>query len=317
MIILWCILGIIILSALGGVIYTWNLSGKIYTNLLVRETDDKWGRVCSFPEDKEYSEMYEQALSWKELYSDHMKPVSVVSDGLHLAGEYYDFGSDRAVIIIPGRTESCLYSCYFAEPYRKSGLNVLTIDNRAHGLSEGKYPALGFSEYRDLLAWGKMLNEDFSIRQVYLHGICIGASAALFALCDKNCPSYMAGMVADGMYTTFFDSFKAHMIEDHHPVFPVAHEIMLRIYMNTGAKPISDGPVKRIGDLDRPILFLHSREDTFSLPEKTESLYNMCKAKKSIHFFDKGAHSRIRYKNTDEYDQQIIGFMREGAERSN
>ncbi len=307
---------IVLLILLPGLIYTWNLAGKIYKNLLVRESADKWGRVCSFPEDEEYSSMYKTALSWGDEYREKMRPVSVVSDGLKLAGEYYDFGCDRAVIVIAGRTECCKYSCYFAEPYRVSSCNVLTIDNRAHGFSEGKYPALGFLEYRDILAWAKLLHDELHNKQVFLHGICIGASTALFALTSEDCPAYMAGMVADGMYATFYESFKEHMILDHHPVFPVAHEVMAQIRIHTGARPIKDGPIRRIGSLRKPILFLHSREDTFSLPEKAQVLYDLCGSPdKTLHFFDSGAHSRVRLKHTEEYDRAVMDFMNAFSQR--
>lgn len=306
---LW-ILVAVTAAVIGGFAYTWNLSGKIYRDLLVRETDEKWIRTCSFPDDAEYSKMYASALAWRDEHLNVMQEVSVENDGIHLAGEYYDLGADKAVIIIPGRTEGCYYSCYFAEPYRAAGYNVLTIDNRAHGLSGGKYPALGFSEYRDILAWAKLLTGRLGNRSVFLHGICIGASTALFALTDPHCPSYMSGMTADGMYTTFFESFKRHMKQDHHPIFPVGHEIMLHILINSGANVVTDGPIKRINRLDRPILFLHSREDTFSLPGKAEVLYNRCGSEnKRIHFFEKGAHSRIRYNNSSEYDKEIVSFL--------
>ena len=36
-----------------------------------------------------------------------------------LIGEYFDFGKDRCVIILPGRCESLMYSYYFAPPYEK------------------------------------------------------------------------------------------------------------------------------------------------------------------------------------------------------
>ncbi len=309
MIALWIVLGLLVLI-IPGLLYTWNLSGKIYTNLLVRETPEKWGRNCSFPEDEEYVKMYEQGLVWGETHKDRKRPVSVVSDGFHLYGEYFDFGAEKAVIIIPGRTEACPYSYFFAEPYRECGCNVLVIDNRAHGLSEGKYPSLGFSEYRDILQWGKLLHDELKNSQVFLHGICIGASTALFALTDQNCPDYMAGMVGDGMYTTFYESFKEHMRIDHHPIFPVGIEVMAQIYLHSKARPATDGPIKRIGRMKKPILFVHSREDGFSLPEKAQQLYDKCgSSAKKIRFFDHGAHSRVRINDPEGYDRAVMDFV--------
>ena len=286
------------------------MSGVLYTVLLVRRTPEKWGRECSIPEDREYFGMFEEGLAWDREYGDRKSAVTVMSDGLRLQGEYFDFGNDRAVIIVPGRMESCLYSYYFAEPYRASGYNVLVIDNRAHGLSEGKICSLGFKEYRDLLAWGRLLHDTLGCQTVLLHGICIGASASLFALTAPECPDYMAGMVADGMYMTFYESFKNHMREDHHPNFPFSLEVMAYIRIIGGANVVTDGPIRRIDQLRKPILFLYSQEDRFSLPEKAQILYDKCQAPKTIHWFANGAHSRIRVNDPEGYDRAIADFLK-------
>lgn len=295
--------------ALFFLLPTMLISGVIYTVLLIRTKPEKWNRSCSIPDDEEYVGMFREGLEWNEAWKQYKQPVSIVSDGLKLAGEYFDFGGKRAVIIVPGRMESCLYSYYFAEPYRQSGCNVLVIDNRAHGLSEGKVSSLGFREYRDLQAWSRLLSERFGNTQVVLHGICIGASASLFALTDKHCPDYLCGMVAEGMYTTFYQSFKNHMIEDHRPRFPFAAEVMLYIRLISRANVVTDGPGKRIRRLKKPILMIHSREDRFSLPEKAQQLFELCPAKKRLEWFDVGAHSRVRVNNPDRYDRVIREFL--------
>lgn len=304
--IIWIVAGALFFF---GILPTMIMSYVIYHVLLVRNKPEKWGRECSIPEDEEYRQMFDEGLEWNELYKDKKKEVEITSEGYKLVGEYFDFGASKAVIIIAGRMESLLYDYYFAEPYRKSGYNVLVIDNRAHGLSEGKHNSLGQKEYKDILAWGKLLHDTFGNRGVVLHGICIGSAAALFALTDKNCPDYMEAMVAEGMYTTFYESFKNHMIEDKHPLFPFALEVMLHIRIFSGVNVLTNGPIKRIDKLDRPILFLHSKMDTFSLPEKAEELFEKCSGKKKIVWYNRGAHSRIRANNKKEYDEAIESFL--------
>ncbi len=285
------------------------MSRVIYTVLLVRTKKEKWNRTCSLPDDEEYVRMYKEGLDWGEKHAACKQPVDVTSDGLHLAGEYFDFGGDKAVLIIAGRMEACPYSYYFAEPYRASGYNVLVIDNRAHGLSDGKRCSLGYKEYRDILAWADMLHTRFGNRQVVLHGICIGASTALFALTADTCPDYLCGMVADGMYVSFYESFRNHMVLDHRPLFPFLQFVMLHIRVLSGANVVTDGPLKRIGKLRKPILFLHSREDVFSVPEKAQVLYDACNCQKKLVWFDKGAHSRIRINDQPAYDAAVAAFL--------
>lgn len=304
--ILWILLIIIALT----LIPTMVVSSIIYSVLLRRQKPGKWARQMSMPEDEEYVRLYDQAMRWREEYLDNKRDVSIENDGLKLYGEYFDFGHDRAVIIIPGRMEACHYSCHYAEPYRVAGWNVLTIDGRAHGLSEGRTNSLGYKEYKDVLAWAKMLHEKEHNRIVVLHGICIGSSTALFAATDDSCPDYVAGIAADGMYQRFRDTFQNHLIQDHRPQFPCLSETMLLIRLFSHADVVHDGPIYRIGRMRKPILFLHSKEDVFSLPDKAEELYNKCPSKKKqILWFDHGGHSRLRIADQDAYDNAVISYF--------
>ena len=205
----------------------------LYVILLVRTRKSKWRRKCSLPKDKEITEMFYVGLDWAEKYSAGRREVDVYSGKYHLFGEYFDLGFDRAAIIIAGRTESLLYSYYFAEPYRRAGYNVLVIDNRSHGKSDGRLNSLGYNEHRDILRWAQMLHDDLGNKQVYLHGICIGASNALFALTADDCPDYMQGMTSEGMFTTFYESLYYHIKEAKQPVFPSMIEV--RGYLNYSA----------------------------------------------------------------------------------
>lgn len=282
----------------------------LYSVLLVRTKPEKWGRECSLPSDEEYRSMFDVGMEWNGRYRACAREVSVTSDGFRLAGEYFDFGGTTAVIIIPGRMESLLYSYYFAEPYRAAGCNVLVIDNRSHGLSEGRYCSLGYKEYRDLHAWSRLLAE-LGNEKVVLHGICIGSSAALFALTSPDRPACLAGMVADGMYPSFYESFKNHMIADGRPLFPLLYMVMLYIRIAGGANVVTDGPFRRLPSLTLPILFLHSREDLYSLPAEAEKLYAMCTADKQLVWFEHGAHSRLRVNDTERYDAAVKAFVEE------
>ncbi len=302
----WTAVGLAVLSLAGTMLVSW----VIYKTLLRRDKPEKWAREQSMPDDEEYVRLYTQALDWRKEHLDRMRDLETESDGLRLYGEYYDFGSDRAVIIIPGRMEACYYSCHYAEPYRQAGWNVLTIDGRAHGKSEGKTNSLGYREYRDILAWARLLHDREGIRKIVLHGICIGSSTAVFTAADPGCMDYVEGIVVDGLYQRFYDSCRNHMIQDHRPLFPFLLEVSMLIRLFSHADVLHDGPIRRIGRVTKPVLFLHSREDVFSTPEKAEELYARCPAeKKRICWFDHGGHSRVRLTNTEAYDRAIASFL--------
>ncbi len=292
-----------------GVVPLFIMGHVLYAALLTRNKPGKWDRVCPAPGDAEYKGMFDEGDAWDEKWREKKTEVSVESDGLRLAGEYYDFGTDRAVIIIPGRTETVLYSRFFAEPYRKAGCGVLVIDPRAHGLSEGKRSCLGYREYRDIHAWARMLAERFGVRTVVLHGICIGASTALFAAASPERPECIRALAAEGIYTDFYETLKNHMKDQGHAVYPIAPAFAANALVFSGANIVTDGPKKRIRALSLPILFLHSKEDIFSLPEKSRAVMDACPSKKTVVWFERGYHSRIRAVEPEAYDRAITDFL--------
>lgn len=315
---IWIIIGIsvgafILLSILFGVVgVPFIVSKKVYENQLVRTSKDKWGKGCSAPDNVEQVQMFEQGEAWYAENEKYGIDVKVRSEGLNLVGKYLDFGFKRAAIIIAGRTESYLYSYYFAKPYKEAGFNVLVIDNRAHGDSDGKYIGIGLLEYKDILEWGKLLHDTYNNEKIFIHGICIGSATAMYVLTSKNCPDYYVGMCADGMYTTFYETFKEHMKELKKPVQPFSYFVMKRIQKNIGGiSPIKNGPIYSISKLTKPLLMIHSKEDIYSLPEKAQELYDKCNSPKKLVWFDHGCHSHIRINNVLEYDKTIKDFIEE------
>lgn len=310
------IAAVVLAVALGGLIfmliYTYPIAKNVYEDQLVRTSADKWGRRCSFPDDAEQVHMWNDGVAWADTHRDRMQELQIENDGLKLFGEYYDFGSDRCVIILPGRCESLMYSYYFAPPYEKAGFNVLVIDTRCHGKSDGKYNTIGVKESNDVLLWAKLIHEKFGNREIYFHGICIGTSSALFALNADRCPDYLKGFVTEGCYISFPETFKRHMIALKRPIFPVLQWAMLQIYRHTGTNVYKYKPITAIRKIrpDCRVLFLYGEKDIFSIPEKSRQLFNACIAKdKTLVWFEKGGHSHLRINNTEKYDRAIIEFL--------
>ena len=305
-IVLYVLLGLIVFSAF----FTMFFSFFIFRALVVRTGKDIWGRQPSMPSDSEYMRLYNDAMEWGRLHEGEYEDVGIENEGYRLYGQYFDFGGKSAVIILPGRMEACTYSYHYAWPYSKAGWNVLVIDTRAHGRSDGRLNHLGYREYSDVNAWARFLKERYGMDKVVLHGVCIGSSTALFSAASEDCPDNIAGIIVDGMYQCFYDSCRNHMITDKRPLFPFLWETIfyMRLILRIDVK--NDGPKKRIANMQRPILFLHSREDLFSTPDKAQELYDMCPSEhKSIHWFDKGWHSRLRITNPEDYDEAVTDFI--------
>ena len=280
----------------------------VYVSTLSRNKKGKWDRKPSSDE-PDHLRMDEMGLAWHHANKDCMQPVHIVNDGLNLYGEYYDFASDRCVIILPGRSESLRYSYYFAPPYMENGYNVLVIDPRSHGYSDGIYNTVGFEESKDTLAWAKFLNEKYGITQIVLHGICVGAAAGILAVTDNDCPDYVCGIVTEGMFANFNEIMKTHLIDRKKPTLGMLQLINMWMVRYTN-HDMNYGPIDVIGRLEKPILMMHSKKDIFSLPEHAEKMYNMCPVKeKKFVWFEEGGHSMLRITDTELYDTSIKEFL--------
>lgn len=307
---------IICLSILGAfllfyLIPTLLISNVIYTVLLVRKNKEKWSRNVSW-DNEEQQRMFDIGKEWGDKYEDKRKRVSIKVDKFNLVGEYFDFGSDKVALIIPGRMESGTYSYYFSEPYRALGYNILAIDNRSHGLSDGKYNCVGLKEYKDILAWINYAHDELKNKKIIIHSICIGSATALNALVREGAQNYVEGFVADGMYINFQENFKNHLIERHKPLFPFTHQVMMMIFLVAHKSPKKFSPINQIDKLHIPMLFIYSKEDIYSLPSLGEVLYEKCGSKKKrIKFFPHGEHSHVRINQVEEYDLTIKEFVNE------
>jgi pimeloyl-ACP methyl ester carboxylesterase len=256
--------------------------------------------------------MWHDGIAWMEANKERITELEIENDGMHLVGQYFDFGAEKCVIILPGRCESLVYSYYFAPPYEKAGFNVLVVDTRCHGLSDGKYNTIGVKESEDVLAWAELVHDRFGNREIYFHGICIGTSSGLFALSSPKCPEYLRGLVTEGCYISFSETFKRHMMALNRPRFPVLQFVMWQIWRHTGTNVYKYKPIKAIKQIrpDCRILFLYGEKDIFSIPPKSRKLFAACASQdKKLVWFEKGGHSHLRINNTEKYDQAIIDFF--------
>lgn len=313
LIILIIFVSILLLTFLTFILPFYIIAVKVYKKQLVRKNKEMWGRACSAPDNAEQVEMYRIGEEWGMENKEYIQEVELESyDGLHLVGQFFDFGHKKCAIIHQGRTESLLYTYYFAKPYQDAGFNILVIDPRAHGLSDGKYSTCGIKEARDLLDWTRFIHDKFHQEEIYYHGICIGSATCLYAITDKSCPPYVLGLTADGMFKSFHATMKTHMKAEGAPMSSfLAFLVMIAIYFHTGANQLRIKPEARIKKLKKPILMIHSKEDIFSLPKYASYLYDLCKSDKKLVWFDKGAHSHIRINNQERYDEEIKTFLKE------
>ena len=306
---LWTV-GILVGSGVSVWIVSYFVASYfIYDRTLRRQSKDTWSRNLPADVDPLQKQMYEVGFAWRDAHIAFKNDLHIVNNGLNLYGEYYDLGKDRCAVILSGRTESLIYGYYFAIPYANNDCNILVIDPRGHGLSDGQFNTVGFEESKDAIAWVKHVQKTYHIQHFIFHGICIGAATGMLALHSPDCPSCIDAIVTEGMFPNFSESVKNHMIEKKKPVrFTLG--LVDRWMRHYTGHSMKYGPINVIGEVEVPLLMLHSREDLYSTPAYAQKLYDLSGAsRKELVWFPHGRHSMLRITDTQRYDEAIGAFL--------
>ncbi len=303
------ILCLVLWGILSYFIVTFGAGYFVFTRTLKRRSKEQWGRGHLTDPTSQHIDMDNIGQTWYNDNKQYKKDVHIINEGLNLYGEYYDFGNKKAVMVLSGRTESLRYGYFFAKPYVEMGYNVLVMDPRAHGESDGTYNTIGFEESKDMLVWAKLLHDKHGVEEIVFHGICIGSAGGMYAITSGNCPDYIKGLVAEGMFTRFEESMRNHLKERKKNMYPIMHCINFWMHHYTG-HTMSFGPIDVMHKMDRPLLMLHSKLDTYSRPELAEKLYGLCPVQnKKLVWFNKGGHSLLRITDMELYDSSIKAFL--------
>ena len=284
----------------------------VFYNTMYRNPKKKKTRECTNNKDESQKRMFEEGIIWSEQYKNITEQLHIVNDGFNLYGEYIDFGFDKCAVILQGRTESLLYSYYYADVYAKNRHNILVVDVRSHGLGDGKYQTAGIRESDDMLEWIKLINSKYNITDFTLHGICIGGATAVYTYVKlkKEGSNFVKMIITDGLFITNYELYKRNLKKYKQPPFPVLHLTFFIAFLFAKIRLFKETPIKYMKDIDIPILFLWSAKDIFCLKSKGEELFEACASKnKELCFFPDGRHSHVRSTQEVEYDKVIANFL--------
>lgn len=217
----------------------------------------------------------------------------------------------KTVIICHGVTENKINSIKYARLFERLGFNSVVYDHRRHGDSGGKTTSFGYYEKSDLHAVVSSVRDRIGRRALLgVHGESMGAATTIlyggefqdeadFYIVD--CP---------------FSDFTTQILHILRTSTPLRSSMTLRI-ANLFLK-VRDGyttklvsPRQVISKIDKPMLFIHSLEDDFILPEMTKELFTLKEDKKKMKLFKKGAHAKSFNDNPEEYEREVHAFLNE------
>ena len=132
-------------------------------------------------------------------------------DGLLLHATFVQsaYFSRKVLIAVHGYNSFGMFDMSSVVPfYRGMGYNVIIVDDRAHGKSEGKYIGFGWLDRLDVMNWIRYALERFGQNcEILLHGVSMGAATVLMT-CGESClPEQVRGVVADCPFAGAYEEF--------------------------------------------------------------------------------------------------------------
>ena len=182
-------------------------------------------------------------------------------DGLRLTACYYH-AADGAPIEIFCHGYRSMPQRDFAGIHKIAmslGHNILMIEQRAHGGSEGKTISYGIKEHLDVIGWIKYCNERFGPVPIILYGISMGGATVLMASGAKL-PENVKAVIADCPMSSALDIIKVVSTGMGPGSFMAGALARMAARLN-GFSLVANSPEKAVKRASVPILLLHGDED--------------------------------------------------------
>lgn len=249
-----------------------------------------------------------QGLQWL----DDQNPEAVTiksSDGICLRGSYLDNpASDRIMLLVHGyRSNSRNDIGSSANIYYHLGFNLLLVDQRACGKSDGKYITFGALESDDILCWISYLKERFPNKSICLGGVSLGATTVLM-VASKS--SDVTHVISDcGFVDAKQEILYASKHFFHVNILPFYPAIWLYCKLLAGFDIGEVNTVKALCSTTTPILWIHGNDDAYVLPENSKENFDAYKGPKQLEFFDGAIHGMSLWVDSERYIEIIKAFL--------
>lgn len=230
----------------------------------------------------------------------------VTADGITLAGWYIprtEGESDAVVIVLHGyptdKGDMIARSKFLAEDF-----NLLFLDFRYFGGSEGSYTTGGAREIEDLVVAVRYL-EGRGMRKIGVYGISMGGAVALMGIGQPGLP--IDAVVSEAAYADL--RMMAHDVYRYlGPLeLPLTYtsEIASGLLLGTSLEQVS--PARSVQGVRKPILLIHSKEDELIGFESAEIIKGSLEGNPDAEmlFFETGGHGQA----SAEFAQVVRDFF--------
>lgn len=233
-------------------------------------------------------------------------------DNLRLSGLYVKNhgGNNKVAILVHGYSASAKSMVLYAPTYYNMGFDVLAVDNRAHGESEGKYVGMGYLDSKDLLNWiDEVIKRKGDDCQIVLHGVSMGATT-VDSMADKGLKNVKA-IISDCAYDNA-EAIYTHLMKVEYGLgkFPLVNALNVVCKIRAGYYLSDANIISNVANSQVPILYFHGNEDTFVPVSMSKKLYAATpKHLRDICIVDKAGHGAAIIVENENYINRMKAFV--------
>ncbi|RCX16182.1 hypothetical protein DFP94_11339 [Fontibacillus phaseoli] len=237
-------------------------------------------------------------------------------DGLTLSGYALEThpGAKRWMIIFHGYTVSLHVSTQYIDMFDREGFNMLLIDQRRHGNSQGLYTTYGFHEKFDVETWIEWILDHYGEECVIgLHGQSLGGGTVLeyLAIADHH----VKFVIADCPYSDL-TRLMHHQIRvlNKIPTFPLLKLVNRRMERVAGFRMEQVSPLKAVEHSKMPVLFVHGTDDNYVPTYMSKELYERKPEPKQLLLVEGAVHANAYSVDRKRYAEEVHALIRNALE---
>ena len=247
-----------------------------------------------------------------EFEAASFEAVSIAShDGLKLTGKYYHVADGAPLeICCHGYKGNAIRDfCGQWRLAREAGHNLLLIDERCHGDSEGHTITFGILEQKDVLGWIRWAGERFGKVPILLCGVSMGAATVLM-VSGQKLPETVRGVLADCPFDAPSNIIKKVLGQDMGMPVPVVYPLIKLGGILYGRFNLdADSPTAAVMRSQVPILLIHGDDDRFVPYAMSRNIHAAAPEKITFHTISGAGHALNYVTDPEGYGNAFRTFL--------
>lgn len=279
---------------------------------LIKETFVRNDKLDTTPAWYEYINANQEGREY--IYSLNPEDLYISSyDNLKLHALFINNNTNKTIICVHGyKAKDGLYDFGMSAKFLNSlGYNLLFVDNRAHGLSQGKYIGFGVLDSVDVNSWVDYLVTNMNQETIILYGMSMGAATVLNTDSSPD-SSPVKAIIADCGFASGYDEVVYQIKKMYHlPSFPLVpiSNILLKLLAHYSLK--EKEAYKSIKNYKNNLLIVHGGKDRFVPTSDAYKIFDNATCHKKILIVPGASHAKSYLKDTELYEQTIKEFLDE------